>query len=284
MQYSFAEDLRFIREVLGLTQKQLAEELGIQQVTVSRSEAAKTQPSDRLLEMVYGFAYDNNIMLNRLKAMFRSDRLGKGHALLYHGAKSVIDGDISTSRSRSNNDFGTGFYTWELYTQAITFISGFEKSSIYLLDFNPENLKCKEFGLNREWMLTIARYRQSLERYAGHPLIRNLVDEVEGCDYLVAPIADNRMYQIINSFIEGEITDIQCMHCLASVNLGKQFVFKSSRAASRLKILERLYVSSSERDYYRAVRSRDSEDSNDKARQARIRYRGEGLYIDEILK
>ena len=284
MQYSFAEDLRFIREVLGLTQKQLAEELGIQQVTVSRSEAAKTQPSDRLLELVYGFAYDNNIMLNRLKAMFRSDRLEKGHALLYHGAKSLIDGEISTSRSRSNNDFGTGFYTGELYSQAITFISGFEKSSIYLLDFNPENLKCKEFGLNREWMLTIARYRQSLDRYAGHPLIRNLVDEVEGCDYLVAPIADNRMYQIINSFIEGEITDIQCMHCLASVNLGKQFVFKSSRAASRLKILERLYVSFSERDYYRAVRSRDSEDGNDKARQARIRYRGEGQYIDEILK
>ena len=71
-------------------------------------------------------------------------------------------------------------------------------------------------------MMTIAYYRGTLGSYENHPLIRKLVNDVEGNDYIIAPIADNRMYQIINSFIEGEITDQQCMHCLASTNLGKQ--------------------------------------------------------------
>lgn len=284
MLYNFSEDLRVIREALGITQTQFAQELGIQQVTVSRSESGKTHPSGRLLELVYGYAYENNVMLNRLKSMFWSDKTKRDHSLLFHGAKSLIDGEIKTDRSRSNNDFGKGFYTGETYSQAISFISGFDSSSIYLLDFNPENLKYKEFGLNQDWMLTIAYFRRTLDKYENHPLIKKLVSEVEGCDYIIAPIADNRMYQIINSFIDGEITDKQCMNCLAAANLGKQFVFKSNKAVCQLAMLERLYVSSTERSYYKAVRSRESEAGDEKVRQARIRYRGKGLYIDEILK
>ena len=31
-------------------------------------------------------------------------------------------------------------------------------------------------------------------------------------------------FEIIDRFIDGEITDVQCQHCLSATNLGKQYV------------------------------------------------------------
>lgn len=272
----FSEDLKIIRSILGITQAKLAKELGVQQVTVSRNEIGETKPSDSFLEKTYGYAYDKGILLNRFKSMYWEDNLLPGHMLLFHGAKSSIDGNIAVKRSRSNNDFGQGFYTGETYSQAISFISGFEKSSVYLLDFDPTDLKCKEFDLTQDWMMTIAFFRGTLKR--------EFAKAIDGHDYIIAPIADNRMYQIINSFIDGEITDQQCIHCLAATNLGKQYVFKTEKAVSQLKVLERLYVSDSERNYYKTIRNNESLEGENRVKQARIQYRGKGLYIDEILK
>ena len=56
-------------------------------------------------------------------------------------------------------------------------------------------------------MLTIAYFRGRLSGYEDHPIIKKLINKLEDIDYLVAPIADNRMFRIIDSFIEGEITD-----------------------------------------------------------------------------
>ena len=284
MTYRFSEDLLTIREILGMTQSELAKELRVQQVTISRNESALTKPSESLLEKVYGFAYDRNIVLNSLKSMFWQDRIESSHTLLFHGAKSSVEGEINTVSGRSNNDFGSGFYTGENYSQAISFISGFDHSSVYLLDFDSTNLKCKEYGLTQEWMLTIAFFRGTLNSYKDHPLIKKTVEDVENCDYLIAPIADNRMYQIISSFIEGEVTDQQCMHCLASTNLGNQFVFKREKSVKQLKILERMYVPSNEREYYKSLRIEETASSVEKVKNARIKYRGKGRYIDEILK
>ena len=36
MNYNFSEDIKSIREILGFSQKELAEKLGVEQVTVSR--------------------------------------------------------------------------------------------------------------------------------------------------------------------------------------------------------------------------------------------------------
>ena len=46
-----------------------------------------------------------------------------------------------------------------------------------------------------------------LDEYKEHPTIKMLAEQSRDCDYIIAPIADNRMFQIINSFINGEITD-----------------------------------------------------------------------------
>ena len=91
------------------------------------------------------------------------------------------------------------------------------------------------------------------------------------------------MFQIINSFMDGEITDEQCRHCLAATNLGFQYVFVSEEAMRHVRLLERCYISENEKEYYKGIRSSESKLGDDKVKLARITYRGKGKYIDEIL-
>lgn len=284
MDYNFKQDIKAIREILDLTQTELAELLDVEQKTISRNETGNHSPSARLLEKAYSFAFKKNIKLNKLKEMLWLDNLPSNHKLLFHGAKSSIEGPIDIHRGRTNNDLGQGFYAGESYEQAISFISGFDESSVYFLDFNPQGLNCKRYEVNQDWMLTIAYYRGVLDDYASHPIIQKLIEESKNCDYIVAPIADNRMFQIINSFIDGEITDEQCKHCLAATHLGSQYVFTTPNAIKQTKIIERCYISESEKEYYKKARLSDTKLGDDKVKLAKIQYRGKGKYIDEILQ
>lgn len=283
MNYNFPEDMKSIREILGLSQSEFAEQIGVEQVTVSRNELGKTEPSAGLLEAVYAYAFAKNVKINRLKEMLWRDDLLQSEKLLFHGAKSEITGNIDIHRGRQNNDFGQGFYTGESYEQAISFVSGFEHSSVYYIRFDDSNLKCKRYKVDQEWMMTIAYYRGVLDEYKDHPVIQKLIEASKDCDYIIAPIADNRMFQIINSFIAGELTDEQCNHCLAATNLGMQYIFISERAVSQAKLIERCYISDNEKEYYKRVRFEESVLGDNKVKLARKQYRGQGRYIDEIL-
>ena len=283
MEYNFSKDLKSIREILGVSQSEFADKIGEEQVTISRNELGKTNPSAKILENVYTFAFAKNIKINKLKEMFWRDDLKKHEKLLFHGAKSKIDGEIDIHRGRHNNDFGQGFYAGESYEQAISFVSGFENSSVYYICFNDDDLTYKRYEVNQEWMMTIAYYRGALDEYKNHPVVKKIIEQSRACDYIIAPIADNRMFQIINSFIEGELTDEQCKHCLAATNLGMQYIFVSEKAVSQAKLIERCYISHNEREYYKNIRLEESKLGANKVKLARKQYRGKGQYIDEIL-
>ena len=283
MEYNFSKDLKSIREILGVSQSEFADQIGVEQVTISRNELGKTNPSAKILENVYTFAFAKNIKINKLKEMFWRDDLKKHEKLLFHGAKSKIDGEIDIHRGRHNNDFGQGFYAGESYEQAISFVSGFENSSVYYICFNDDDLTYKRYEVNQECMMTIAYYRGALDEYKNHPVVKKIIEQSRACDYIIAPIADNRMFQIINSFIEGELTDEQCKHCLAATNLGMQYIFVSEKAVSQAKLIERCYISHNEREYYKNIRLEESKLGANKVKLARKQYRGKGQYIDEIL-
>ena len=119
--------------------------------------------------------------------------------------------------------------------------------------------------------------------YKNHPVIKKIIEQSRACDYIIAPIADNRMFQIINSFIDGELTDEQCKHCLAATNLGMQYILISEKAVSQAKLIERCYISQNEREYYKNIRLEESKLGANKVKLARKQYRGKGRYIDEIL-
>lgn len=284
MDFQVRTDLMTIRELLNITQKELGKELGIEPITILRTEKGETSFSPVNRERFYDFVFNRGISLNKIKEMLYREEMSSDSILLFHGAKKELDGGIKANMGRSNNDFGSGFYCGETNGQAIMFIANYKDSSMYVINFMPKGLVSKKFCVDQEWMLTIAFFRGHLEKYKNHPLIQKIAHSLTDIDYVIAPIADNRMFQIINSFIEGEITDEQCKHCLAATNLGYQYVFLSEKAISQLSILERCYLSKSEKNKQLRIKSDDTKTGEDKVKFARIEYRGKGQYIDEILK
>ena len=283
MDYKFDKDFKAIRDVLDISQKEFAKVLDTEQKTISNIESKDSYPSKTIVESAFTYAFKKDVKINKLKELLCRDNLSHNEKLLFHGSKGEIKGDIDVNFGRGNNDFGQGFYTGESYEQAVSFISTYDDPSVYFMSFDDSDLKCKRYSVDREWMMTIAYYRETLDKYENHPLIKKIIKESRDCDYIIAPIADNKMFETINEFIEGNLTDEQCKHCLAATNLGMQYVFLTEKAASKLKIVERCYVCNKEREYYKKLKEDYRKLGNDKVKLAKAQYRGIGKYIDEVL-
>lgn len=93
---------------------------------------------------------------------------------------------------------------------------GYPSSSVYIFDFNKENIKLKEFNVSEEWMLLIAYFRGKLDEYKDSKTIKELLKNLKDIDVIVAPIADNTMYTILDDFIQGKITNQQCLNALSA--------------------------------------------------------------------
>ena len=282
MNYRINEDLKLIREMLDMSQEEIANSISVQKRTIIRIENGENYPSDNTIEKIYDLAYKKGIKLNAIKEMLYKEEIPNDE-IIFHGARTTIEGTISPFCGRENNDFGSGFYCGETSEQASSFVSRFSSSCIYMIKFNDKDLKKVNFDVNQEWMLAIAYYRGTLDAYREHPLIKKIIDKVNQADYIYAPIADNRMYRIIEQFIDGLITDEQCKHCLAATNLGKQFVFLTEKATANLEIIERCYLSNAEREYYQNIKQSDINDGDNKVKLAMIKYKNQGKYIEEIL-
>lgn len=285
MDFEISQDIESVCEITGLTIEELANELNVTRATVSNWLNERVSISDRHIDAFYSYVYRKSIRLNRIKEQFyREDMINMNEVLLFHGAKTKIEGELSLGYNKKTNDFGNGFYCGESLEQSVMFVATYPNSSLYMLKFNPNGLKKKEYKVDREWMLTIAYHRGNLDQYANNELIRRIARANEGIDYIVAPIADNRMFEIIDSFIDGEITDVQCQHCLSATNLGMQYVFISEKAFSNITMIERCYLCEDEKNAYLSARQESFVMNQDKVKLARKQYRNQGEYIEDILQ
>ena len=282
--FALCTDIEIVMELLDITAKDLADNIGVTPTTISRWRKREEQVSSSNLNAFYNFAFRKGIRLNKIKEQLFKEDCGRNSIILFHGSKTYIDGRISIEKSKRTNDFGRGFYCGESLEQSAMFVANYPESSLYILEFDKTDLSYTQLNVDRDWMLLIAYFRNKLNDYAKHPVILDLLSKLEGVDYIVAPIADNRMFEIIDSFIDGEITDVQCQHCLSATNLGNQYVFVTDKALSQLQILRHCYLASDEKSYYLSYKQEESRVGNDKVKVARKKYRGKGEYIEDILK
>lgn len=284
MKYDIKNDIESLLEIYNYSQNELANKIGVEPITINRILSGEFYPSDDSIKLIYDFAYNNKTRFNEIKSMFYKEEEKKNTIILFHGSKKGIEGEINLNCSRNNNDFGKGFYLGESMKQSASFVSKYPNSSIYIFELNNKNLKSIKYEVNRNWILTIAYFRDTLNKYSESNLIKKLISKLDDVDYIYAPIADNRMFKIIDTFIAGEITDEQCKHCLAATNLGYQYVIKSDKAIKNLKMLENCYLTDKEREEY--IKQKDEIETlgDSKVKLARIEYRGKGKYIDEIIK
>ncbi len=284
MFFNLKKDISYSKTVLGMNDVELSSYLGISRMTLSRWQNGSVIPSYESLEKMYDKLYESGIKLNRLKEEMYNSLIKENHVLLFHGAKNELNGAPSVIYSEDKKDFGKGFYLGESITQASSFIVGYPNSSIYIFDFNKHNANIKEYKVCEEWMILIAYFRGKLNEYKDSKLLNKMLNNLKDVDVIIAPIADNTMYTILDDFIDGKITNLQCLNALSANRLGLQYVLLNDKIINdNLTMLERCYYCSSERKDYQSYRLKENEIGKNKVKIALREYAGKGKYIEEIL-
>jgi peptidoglycan/xylan/chitin deacetylase (PgdA/CDA1 family) len=110
------------------------------------------------------------------------------------------------------------------------------------------------------------------------------VFKISSNDVVIGYIADDRMVYVYSAFIDGTMTDIALINCLKYVNMGKQYVFKTKRACSKIKILNRYHLDSDYRKVLLHDKHRTINEVQYVVEEMIKKYRRTGKYIDELLE
>ena len=282
--FGIKKDLKTIRKLFDLTQAQFADEVGLSRSNVIRYEKEDIFPREFALEKIYSYPYEHNFHLNKAKEMLFLDEAGDNF-LLFHGAKHEIKGEIDCFHLNGKKDFGAGFYLGESFDSSASWICDYKFGSVYSFYLaNDKKLNSLTFKVDRDWMYAILYFRGMLDEYVLDDEFLKLIKRIEKVDYVIAPIADNQMYDTLTAFSLKEITDEQCLHALSANNLGKQIVIKSQRAVDSLIFIERMYLCEKEKEHYLKEKDLISTQGRNKSSLSIEEYRRKGKYIDEIFK
>ena len=256
-------------------------------LTKEEFEAIKSgelTPDKIQLENIYNFAYNSGLFLNEIQWQDRLDEFrAEGEVVATHGSRTNIKGNIRVDVSGESNDFGNGFYIGEDIAQAGMWVGEDPNSSLYILTFDEEGLVKAQFNVSVDWMLAVCYYRNQIPEFANSERILQIKDKVDNCDYVYAPIADNKLFEVIDAFVAEEITDLQCLYALSATHLGYQYVLKTEKALENLEITDHLYYSSVEKSLYNKESDVENNTSLHKAFIAKKRYKDQGKYISELL-
>lgn len=275
--------IKMIRQNVGMSQEQFAKALGTTPLSINRWENGKTQPSKMAQTQLFEFCKKNNIDLfdyisQQVKRDSDDERL-----VVYHGSKKGITGDITPS-SRESCDFGKGFYLGTDPTQPLTLICDEEKPILYTMKLDLTGLKVLEVEMSLEWAMLIAYYRGYMNEVKGSDIYKKYEKMADGYDVIVGYIANDRMYRVMKSFFEKEITDVALIHSLSALDLGRQYVCKTQRACDQLEIIDKKELSALELSILRDKSIIRRQEGIDLTEEILIKYRREGKFFDEILR
>ena len=276
--YNIREDIGFILEAEKINNTELSERTKVSRTTLDAIEK-QGKARDDVCEKIYAYAYESKYRINSVKEELVKE---KYRDVLFHGSKNGLT-EVAISGSRDNCDFGKGFYLGETYNQALSFVCEKEKSCVYSFRYSLAELKIKRFECNLEWMLAICYYRGTLGEFSLNSKVRQIVADVEAADVVIAPIADNKMFYVMAQFTEGEINADVALYSLSASKLGLQFIFRTEKALQNLVPIEKLYLSSPEREDCRRVLNERSYEIDTKLKLAKREFKT-GLYIEEILE
>lgn len=285
MSISINEDLKKVKVLLNYTNEELANEIGVNRSTLSRWIKNESYPNSLTLNKIYSYIYNKGINLNLIDEELYKSKVSKNNMILFHGSKSGIDGELTIEKSYEKKDFGKGFYLGESVKQAVSFVSNYPSSVLYIIELKDiDKLKIKQFDVSKEWMILVAYFRGRIDNYFESTYLKSLLDSIKGVDVIIAPIADNSMYSIINDFIEGVITDEQCINALSANCLGKQVVILNDKTLkNNVRIIKESFLCVEEKNQYEVEKESDRNVGKAKMILARREYAGIGKYIEEIL-
>ena len=151
-------EIAIICDVLNISEEELGKSLGVTFETIHNWKNSKTDIGDSNLESLYSFAYSHGIKFNlTYEQLLKEEYSNKYSVVLFHGAKRQFKLPIDiANNSKSNNDFGKGFYLGSSFEQAANYISYLDVNKVYSFRLDLKGLKVIKFEVNTEWMLAIA--------------------------------------------------------------------------------------------------------------------------------
>ncbi len=275
--------IKTIRQKAGMSQEQFAKALGTTALSINRWENGKTQPSKMAQTQLFEFWKKDNMDLfdyiaKQVKRDPDDDKL-----IVYHGSKKGISGDIAPI-SRESCDFGKGFYLGTDPAQPLTLICDEDKPILYTMKLDLTGLKVLEVEMDLEWAMLIAYYRGYMDEVKGNDIYKKYENMADGYDVILGYIANDRMYRVMKSFFEKEITDVALIHSLSALDLGRQYVCKTLKACKQLEIVDERELTSLELSILRDRSIVRRQEGIDLTEEILIKYRREGKFFDEILR
>ena len=279
--------IKQIRDHLNLSQAELAELLNVTFATVNRWENGRAVPNKLAQTTFFDICKENevpvyDITLNRIAKIAEDISIPKDHILLYHGSKSGIEGTIEP-KSRSQCDFGKGFYMGTDPSQALTLICDYDKSKFYIVSVDLSDLDTIEVPADIEWAMLVAYHRGRMEKIKGTALYEKYRKMADNKDLVIGSIANDRMFYVIDNFFIGNVTDAALVRSLSVLQLGKQYVAVTQKGCDAVRVEAEVEISHLERLFMKEVAEANRAKGVSLANDICKNYRREGLFFDEIL-
>ena len=274
--------IKNIRNSVNMNQEQFAESLGTTVLSINRWENGKTEPNKMAQKQLYQFCKDNSVDLANMIIDSKTYENTDNKLILYHGSKNGIVGDIAPI-SRSECDFGQGFYMGTSTLQPLTLVCAEEKPKFYTVELDLSGLKVLNVEIGLEWALLIAYYRKEMETAIGTEIYEKYANFANGYDIIVGYIANDRMYTELSRFFNKTLTDTALVHCLSALDLGKQYVAITEKACKQIKVLKEENLSQLELAILRDMSVERRKEGIALADEIEVKYRREGKFFDEIL-
>ena len=271
-----------IRLMAGLNQEQFAKSLSTTVNSINRWENGKTEPNKMAQNLLFKFCMEQKIELGKFIVKEKEFTGASEGLVLYHGSKKGIEGDI-VPLSRSECDFGVGFYMGTVTLQPLTLICSEINPKFYTVSLDTTDLKILNLGIDLDWALLIAYYRKEMEIVAGSNLYEKYAHLTDGYDLVVGYIVNDRMYTELARFFNGDITDIALLNCLSALDLGKQYVAISKKACEKIKILKEEKLTGLEQMVLEDMSTKRRKEGIRLADEIAKKYRREGQFFDEII-
>ena len=276
-----------LRKEQGLTQEQLAEKLGVTFATVNRWENGRALPTKLAQTSLYEYCKSQGVpvyqmILDKIKEYADTIQTEDTRIILYHGSKSGITGDIAP-KSREMCDFGRGFYMGTEPAQPLTLICDFEKSKFYIVSIDMSELDSIEINADLDWAMLVAFHRGRMDKIKGTDFYEKYSQIDADKDLVIGSIANDRMFYVLDNFFLGNITDAALVNSLSALKLGKQYVAKTQKACTAVRIEKEIPISILERRFLQDESDANRQKGISLANDICKNYRREGLFFDEIL-
>ena len=232
--------LKKIRRVRNSTQQELADYIGVAYATINRWENEHFVPKEGAQKKLFEYCIADQIPVprithGRIEAAAKEISLPEGRILLYHGSKHGIEGEIMPV-SHVHCDFGAGFYMGEQAGYPLSVACGFPESKFYLVSVNLSGIRMVEIPIGIDWAMLVAYHRGKLEKVKGSFFYGRYASLTKHCDMVLSSIVDGQVFQVLDDFFLGRITDMALVKCLSALKPEKQYVALTEKGCKAVKI------------------------------------------------